>query len=320
MYSLHGKIPPKRRTAVYEKFTQSPASTVLLCTDVAARGLDIPDVDYVIQYDPPTDPKSFAHRCGRTARAGRDGQAVVFLTEKETVYVEFLSVRKVPMREIPQMEDAKGQVKHDDVLQRIQKMNLSDREMFEKSTKAFVTWVRSYNEHQASFIFRFKDVDVASVARAFGLVRLPKMPELKGKQISFTGVKVNTNDIKYKDKIKEKQRVAKLEREKAQGKKEDAAKRKRKTETVAWSQHKEAKERRDERREKREKKRLAIAKAKSEGTFVPKMKEKPQAAKREGDSSSSDSGSEGDDWEEMKREIKKARKGGGKQVGFDDSD
>lgn len=54
---------------------------MLLCTDVAARGLDVPDVDVVIQVDPPQDPKVFSHRAGRTARAGRGGKAILLLCE-----------------------------------------------------------------------------------------------------------------------------------------------------------------------------------------------------------------------------------------------
>lgn len=60
---------------------------MLLTTDVAARGLDIPDVDVVLQFDPPSDPKSFSHRCGRTARAGKPGRATVLLTVEEVDYV-----------------------------------------------------------------------------------------------------------------------------------------------------------------------------------------------------------------------------------------
>ena len=59
---------------------------ILLCTDVAARGLDLPDVDVVIQFDPPVDPKQFSHRAGRTARAGKSGRAWVLLSGQEDEY------------------------------------------------------------------------------------------------------------------------------------------------------------------------------------------------------------------------------------------
>lgn len=61
--------------------------SVLFATDVAARGLDIPDVDVVLQFDPPSDTKAFSHRCGRTARAGRSGRAWALLVGREQDYV-----------------------------------------------------------------------------------------------------------------------------------------------------------------------------------------------------------------------------------------
>lgn len=70
------------------------AAGCLLCTDVAARGLDIPDVQYIIQYDPPQDPSTFVHRVGRTARMGRAGKALVMLLPHETPYIDFLRLRK----------------------------------------------------------------------------------------------------------------------------------------------------------------------------------------------------------------------------------
>ena len=70
-------------------------SGCLLCTDVAARGLDIPDVQYIVQYDPPQDPSTFVHRVGRTARMGRIGKALVLLLPHEMSYVEFSRLRKV---------------------------------------------------------------------------------------------------------------------------------------------------------------------------------------------------------------------------------
>ena len=67
----------------------------LLCTDVAARGLDIPDVHWIVQYDPPQDPSTFVHRVGRTARMGRSGKALVLLMPHEVTYVQFLLLRQV---------------------------------------------------------------------------------------------------------------------------------------------------------------------------------------------------------------------------------
>ena|SRR5688572_96774 len=83
----------KRRTATYRAFINLPPTSkaVLLCTDVAARGLDVPNVDLIIQMDPPQDPKVFSHRCGRTARAGKEGKAIVLLVKgREEVYIGIL--------------------------------------------------------------------------------------------------------------------------------------------------------------------------------------------------------------------------------------
>ncbi|PSR93225.1 DEAD-box ATP-dependent RNA helicase [Actinidia chinensis var. chinensis] len=77
LISLHGKMKQIAREKALASFA-SLSSSVLLCTDVAACGLDIPGVDCIIQYDPPQDPNVFVHRVGRTARMGREGTAIVF--------------------------------------------------------------------------------------------------------------------------------------------------------------------------------------------------------------------------------------------------
>ena len=61
---LHGKHPAKARIKNLATFTDSNTPSILLTTDVAARGLDIPQTDLVVQVDPPSDPKVFLHRCG----------------------------------------------------------------------------------------------------------------------------------------------------------------------------------------------------------------------------------------------------------------
>lgn len=91
LFSLHGHLPPSARTRTLNSFANSTSTaqtpSLLLATDVAARGLDIPDVDAILQFDPPTDSKAFSHRCGRTARAGKQGRAWVLLADQEHQYL-----------------------------------------------------------------------------------------------------------------------------------------------------------------------------------------------------------------------------------------
>lgn len=70
--ALHGQMKQQARTSTFFEFCNAK-SGILICTDVAARGLDIPEVDWVLQFDPPDDPRSYLHRVGRTAR-GVDGK------------------------------------------------------------------------------------------------------------------------------------------------------------------------------------------------------------------------------------------------------
>jgi ATP-dependent RNA helicase DDX55/SPB4 len=129
----------KRRDAVYQKFTVGKGG-ILICTDVAARGLDIPDIDFVIQFDPPQDPKAFAHRCGRTARIGREGKAIVMLNENEETYIDFLKIRSLPISAWPATAIEEGEEKK--LVDYLKSKSKKDRDIYEKSLKAFVSWVR----------------------------------------------------------------------------------------------------------------------------------------------------------------------------------
>ena len=77
---LHGQMSQPKRLGALNKFTAG-SRTILCCTDVAARGLDIPNCDLVINFDLPNDGKSYLHRVGRTARAGRSGKAIAMVTQ-----------------------------------------------------------------------------------------------------------------------------------------------------------------------------------------------------------------------------------------------
>jgi ATP-independent RNA helicase DbpA len=84
---LHGKLPQPERDKALMKLRNNSAQ-VLVATDVAARGLDVPSLDTVIQYDLPHDAETFQHRAGRTARAGATGTAHLLATPPEQARVQ----------------------------------------------------------------------------------------------------------------------------------------------------------------------------------------------------------------------------------------
>ncbi|XP_073429100.1 probable ATP-dependent RNA helicase DDX47 isoform X3 [Dendrobates tinctorius] len=95
---LHGQMSQNKRLGSLNKF-KSKTRSILLATDVASRGLDIPHVDVVINFDIPTHSKDYIHRVGRTARAGRSGKAITFVTQYDVELfqrIEHLIGKKLP--------------------------------------------------------------------------------------------------------------------------------------------------------------------------------------------------------------------------------
>lgn len=90
-YHLHGQLEQPVRTATLKTFTATNTRAVLLATDVASRGLDLPSVDMILQFDPPFSQDDYIHRIGRTARAGRQGEGILFLLPSEEDYVASLT-------------------------------------------------------------------------------------------------------------------------------------------------------------------------------------------------------------------------------------
>lgn len=189
--SLHGDLPSRVREQALTSFTSHPSShlspAVLFCTDLAARGVDFADIDAVVQYDAPTDPKTFSHRVGRTARAGRSGRATLLLSRgREEQYIEFLNVRKIPLARQPYL-GPEGPIEPAipadpdslTLLERMREIVKMDRDFADRGAKAMVSAVRAYTKHEASFIFRPSGIDYAAMGTAFGLLRLPAMPEIK---------------------------------------------------------------------------------------------------------------------------------------------
>ncbi len=101
---IHGGLSQAKRTRTMDSF-HSGRKEVLVCTDVAARGLHVEDVSHVYNYDVPREPKQYIHRIGRTARAGKNGKAITLLTERD--YDNFNFVLRDNNIDIPREETPK---------------------------------------------------------------------------------------------------------------------------------------------------------------------------------------------------------------------
>jgi len=274
---LHGKHPPNVRQKNFARFISAVSSTILLTTDVAARGLDVPQVDLVVQVDPPSDPKVFLHRCGRAGRAGRRGLSVILLQRgREEDYIPFLEIRKTPITLLQRPhivitdEDARA------VTLKLREVVLADRALHDKGQRAFVSWVQAYSKHQASSIFRMGDLDWTDLGNAWGLIRLPKMPELKNWDGDRSlSVKIDMSEYEYKDKVREKARRIAIEEAKKAAPSyvpsEDVLRRRK--ERQPWSQKHEQHDVKEQRREKKKRKREAERLAKMTPAELEKEKE-----------------------------------------------
>jgi ATP-dependent RNA helicase DDX31/DBP7 len=100
IYKLHGNVPHAERNSILRKFGQGAngsstngRAALLLATDVAARGLNLPGVDWTVQYDPPCEVADYAHRAGRAARAGKGGHSLLFLLPSERAFLDVLEMK-----------------------------------------------------------------------------------------------------------------------------------------------------------------------------------------------------------------------------------
>ncbi|KAG7250903.1 hypothetical protein CRUP_013154 [Coryphaenoides rupestris] len=202
IHCIHGKMKNKRNK-IFAEF-RALKGGILVCTDVMARGIDIPDVNWVLQYDPPSSASAFVHRCGRTARIGNEGSALVFLLPMEESYVTFLSINQKTSMSPGRMGPITGRGRR---AAQAEGHGAGDRAIVRPGMRAYVSSVQATPSHECSLIFRVKDLDFSAMAKGFALLRMPRMPELKDKVFpDFVRTEVDTDTIRYKDKAREKAR------------------------------------------------------------------------------------------------------------------
>ncbi|OAP62949.1 hypothetical protein AYL99_02176 [Fonsecaea erecta] len=207
LYKLHGSLPQITRTNIVKRFAGTTAPSLLIATDVASRGLDLPNLDLVIEYDPAFSAEDHLHRIGRTARLGRDGRAIIFLLPgKEEGYVSVLkssyktgsdtvaNVTSMSAEEVLKKgftplsgviptkntthkseKGADWQSRATDLQLSLERFILSSPQNKDLGKKAFQSHVRAYATHIASERkwFDIKELHLGHLCKSFGLRETP---------------------------------------------------------------------------------------------------------------------------------------------------
>ena len=222
---LHSKISQNKREKEYKNFKieDTHKLNILLTTDLSARGIDIPDVDIILQFDPPKNEDSYIHKAGRTARVGNTGVSIIFLCEEELSFINYMKQKFIYIEEMPypyKTEEKKEEevdiIGEYSILKCIKEINMSDKWIYDKAVNTFISFLRFYKENELKYIFDIRSFDIGNFANSFQLLKLPrlKINEFKNESIkNFVGDdNIEPIQLKYLDKNIKKQMEMKKEK------------------------------------------------------------------------------------------------------------
>lgn len=225
---LHGSMGQKDRVDVFNNFRKA-SSGVLLCTDVAARGLDLPQVDWILQYNPPTSKEDYVHRVGRTARIGQKGSSLIFLLPSEANFVKDLEGESLLLAEMTVEQILSKLHRHatpspktgripstmeeaaTDLQMRFENAVAYDEGLHGTACQAYVSYIRSYASYpkEVRDTFCFKKLHLGHVAKSYALRDPPKKITGLGKG---SWVKSDERKRERKSALKGEERVIKAQR------------------------------------------------------------------------------------------------------------
>ncbi|XP_066501830.1 probable ATP-dependent RNA helicase DDX10 isoform X1 [Hoplias malabaricus] len=168
--ALHGKQQQMKRVEVYNDFVHKK-SAVLFATDIAARGLDFPAVNWVLQYDCPEDANTYIHRVGRTARYKEGGEALlILLPSEEKGMIAQLQEKKVPVNKIQVNPE-----KLVSVQQKLEAFLAQEKEQKERAQRCFVSYLRSIYLMKNKDVFDVFKLNLPEYATSLGLAVAPRV-------------------------------------------------------------------------------------------------------------------------------------------------
>ncbi|KAG2734408.1 hypothetical protein G9P44_002414 [Scheffersomyces stipitis] len=242
VYKLHGSLSQQTRTSTLQAFIKDSKSnhSILFCTDVASRGLDLPNIASVIEYDPPFTIDDHLHRIGRSARVGKEGTATLFLLPgNEEGYVDgklqVVHPKEGNLRIVnyenylkdgfsaksnnedtkkkskdPKSREGKWDIHATTWHLDIERWLLEDSGAHDKAVQAFTSHIRAYATHLSSErnYFNVKLLHLGHLAKSFGLRETPKK---LGKSVeSNSGIQGASKKTKKEDPRKKMLRMAKM--------------------------------------------------------------------------------------------------------------
>lgn len=175
---LHGRQKQGARLEITSRFTSAQYSC-LLATDVVARGVDFPAVDWVVQADCPEDVDTYIHRVGRTARFESEGKAVLFLDpSEEEGMLKRLEHKKVPVRKVNVKEAKRRSIRNE-----LQQLCFQNPDVKYLAQKAFISYTRSVHYQKDKEVFKLDELDLDGFAASMGLPGAPQIKFQKGEDV-----------------------------------------------------------------------------------------------------------------------------------------
>ncbi|PJF19823.1 Dbp7p [Paramicrosporidium saccamoebae] len=229
-FKLHGSLEHKTRIETFNAFTKETRNCLLVCTDVAARGLNLSHVSCIVQYDAPCDMNDYIHRAGRTARQEETGKSVLFLMPSERDYIPELEKKNLKLKKLrwePLVErvatkvDIKSAEKvtveetipEEDLttvnldtrkrifawLEQLQGKIKTKGQLFSLAKSAYLSFIRAYATHPTveKSIFHIKKLHLGHIAATFLLDEAPKaVAANRGKEVPEGKPKRDEKDFK----------------------------------------------------------------------------------------------------------------------------
>ncbi|KAL4096403.1 hypothetical protein QTP88_021365 [Uroleucon formosanum] len=169
LLALYGTMHQTKRMAVYESFSRKQRS-VLFATDIAARGLDFPAVNWVVQLDCPENANEYIHRAGRTARFQKSGESLLVLLPSELAILKQLEDKKIPILEIKVNPN-----KLTSIQRTLEATLAKDHILKESAQRAFVSYIKSVFLMKDKSVFDVSALDTDSFASSLGLAIPPRV-------------------------------------------------------------------------------------------------------------------------------------------------